>query len=285
MKRGSAGPEGASPRWFRWRVLAAFWVVQAALAYAVTAAWMTMNAVSGGPMGPLYGFDVADWWRLMSDGEWAWQAGLGVGVFTLLQAMLLLPVRRPTFSRERRGVPLWLSAASAGAAVALLWGAAAAGVAGAIQLMPVGGPALIDDRAARGIVASVVVAWVIATPLLVTFVRRRQRETALGRVAAWLFMGTVVEAVAVVPLDVMMRRKTDCFCDTGTFWALSACGTVGLFSLGPAIVLPLVARRRRRWLAGRCDACGYDMTGTPRAERCPECGTGWRPGMKKAPVD
>ena len=120
------------------------------------------------------------------------------------------------------------------------------------------------------------IAWAVATPLLVVFLSRGKRETRLGRLASLLFMGTVVEAAAIVPLDVMMRRKTDCYCDTGTFYALSACGTVGLFALGPAILLPILAKRRKRWYLGHCDVCGYDMSATPRAARCSECGAGWR---------
>jgi rubrerythrin len=53
--------------------------------------------------------------------------------------------------------------------------------------------------------------------------------------------------------------------------------SVGIVALGPAVLLPILSRRRKRWYAGRCDACGYDMTGTPSADRCPECGAGWRP--------
>src|SRR5262249_35833512 len=125
--------------------------------------------------------------------------------------------------------------------------------------------------------AALLLAWGIATPLLIAFCRRGPRESLLARVAAMIFTGTIVEAAAIIPLDVMVRRRTDCYCFAGTLWALILCGSLGVFARGRAIFLPLLARRRKRWYDGRCEVCGYDMRGTMTAERCPECGTGWRP--------
>jgi hypothetical protein len=117
--------------------------------------------------------------------------------------------------------------------------------------------------------------WLVGTPLIAAFVRAGPRESRLQRLAARLFLGTVVEAVAIIPLDVMVRRKTSCYCGEGTFWSLTFCGSVGVLMLGPAVFL-LLGRRRKRWLSGRCEVCEYDMSGCMDAERCPECGAGWR---------
>ncbi|MEX2218098.1 MAG: hypothetical protein WD749_05000 [Phycisphaerales bacterium] len=139
------------------------------------------------------------------------------------------------------------------------------------------GAAEPPDRAfAVAIVGTLLVSWAIATPLLLRFLRRGHADDRLGRVAAWLFTGTVVEAAAVIPLDIMVRRKTDCYCGEGTLWTLTICWGVGLWALGPAIWLIPLARRRKRWYAGVCPVCGYDMTGLADAPRCPECGSGWK---------
>ena len=58
--------------------------------------------------------------------------------------------------------------------------------------------------------------------------------------------------------------------------AMTICGTLGLFALGPAILIPVFARRRKRWRTGRCEVCGYDLSASRGADRCPECGTGWK---------
>ena len=47
------------------------------------------------------------------------------------------------------------------------------------------------------------------------------------------------------------------------------------FIIGSCLAIRLSAIHSA-WYAQHCDACGYDMTGCPRAERCPECGAGWK---------
>lgn len=261
----------------RWVLLAGYWAIQGVVVYAAAAAWVTLNVLSGGTDAPLYRFEIGEFFELMADAEWAVRTAAAIGVFTLMQAGLLWPVARPSFNRDGHGTPVWVSAAAAGAAIAVVWAGVVLAAAGAWQLFASDTTTAWMERTLLIVLGvSMVVAWAVATPLVARFVSRGRREDRLARLSAMIFMGTVVEAVAIVPLDVMMRRKTSCYCDTGTFWALTACGTVGLFVLGPAMFLPVLARRRRRWYAGRCDACGYDMRATPRALRCPECGAGWR---------
>jgi hypothetical protein len=247
--------------------------------YLVTAAWVTLNLSSGGGVGTLYSFHFGDFVDLMIDPDWAIRTVLAIGLFTGAQAMFLLPVARPSLNLNKRGMPIWLCGIAAGAAIALLWAGAVMAVIGALQVIELAGWETPWGRALLiGLGASSLITWVIAAALVFGFVSRGNREDRVSRLAAMIFLGTVIEAVAIVPLDVMMRRRTSCYCDTATFWALTACGTVGLFVIGPAIFLPLVAKRRRRWYQGKCDACGYDMRGTPGAQRCPECGAGWRGG-------
>ena len=93
---------------------------------------------------------------------------------------------------------------------------------------------------------------------------------------AVLFLGTIVEAAAVIPLDIMIRRKTSCYCAEWTFFSLTALWSVGLLVLGPAVCLLPFGRRRKRINQGRCPACGYDRHGLDDETRCPECGAGWR---------
>jgi hypothetical protein len=127
-----------------------------------------------------------------------------------------------------------------------------------------------------GVMAVFFLSWAVATPLLLAFLRRRDHESGLARISSRLFLGSVIEAGAVIPLDVMVRRKASCYCGEGTLWALTMCWGVGTLVLGPAIWLIPLAGRRKRWYAGRCEACGYDMSGCLHAPSCPECGAGWR---------
>ena len=127
------------------------------------------------------------------------------------------------------------------------------------------------------LLAVFILGWAVGTPLLVAFVSKRPTESALSRVASRLFLGTGVELAAVVPIDVMVRRKTDCYCGEETFLSLTLLMAAGALMLGPAMFLVLLSRRRKRLRGGLCDACGAAVP-TPLPDRCPACGAGWRAG-------
>jgi hypothetical protein len=179
------------------------------------------------------------------------------------------------WSSGKEGLPVGLSVALCALGAAIMAAAGVAAVWAAARLV------LDDDDINKWALASmsavVLISWAVATPLVLAFVRRRGAEEGLSRISSRLFLGTMLEAAAIIPLDVMIRRKTDCHCEEGTYWALAGCWAVGLFALGPVIFLVPLSKRRKRWYAGRCDACGYDMSGCLTADRCPECGAGWKP--------
>lgn len=131
----------------------------------------------------------------------------------------------------------------------------------------------------------VVVTWAVATPLLLAFIRKRDTESALKRLASLIFLGTAVETLAIIPFDVFVRRKGSCYCAEGSFWSLVLLVPLGFLALGPMVFLVAVAKRRQRWAQGQCEICGYDMSATPKAERCPECGAGWKPPDQAALAD
>lgn len=102
-----------------------------------------------------------------------------------------------------------------------------------------------------------------------------------GRIYRLLVKGTVLELAMTVPVDVLVRRKTDCYCGEGTAVAL-ACGILSAgFLFGPGVVL-LMLRRRVQWMRSdvECFGCGYDLRGLTEC-RCPECGRPFvRTGVK-----
>ena len=117
------------------------------------------------------------------------------------------------------------------------------------------------------------VSWVFWSGLLLAFTRRKRDRSLPGRLAAWLLAGTVVEILATLPIDVMVRRRTDCYCATGTFHALLIATFASMWLAGPGVVI-LYMRRRRRLAAHRCDRCGYTKGPAP-SPTCPECGYEW----------
>ena len=278
----------------RWALLGVLWVAQAVVLYLLQALlYASQSEVNGFVLirdaeGNLTGESTS---RLL--GVWPslrelidlatlpefmlWMLG-GIGALTAAQALFVMPVRRPGRS-GRGGKGLRTSLCVAGLAIAGLVLAGVMGVAGVLEEYGVVGEGMIGwiPGAPWTVMGAVVLAgWSVATPMLIAFVRAGKKETVLARLSRRLLIGTVIEVALLIPLDVMVRRKTNCYCWAGTYWGLTLCGAIGVFALGPAVFLPLLARRRATWYGGHCGVCGYDMGGDLGAARCPECGTGWR---------
>ncbi len=250
-------PERGGARW--WRHLRCGMAVGAMAGYACVVAMFGLNALG-------VRIEHADWLTL-----------------PIVPAAVVTPIATLLFAKFcPRGMPALLTAALAACMAASL----ALGVVFALSSIPtILGPKKSilsggsDAYAAwwwSGSLAAFFLTWIVATPLLLAFIRRGDRDSALARVASRLFLGSAIEAGAVIPLDVMVRRKTDCYCGESTLWTLTICWGVGTLVLGPAIWLVPLARRRKRWFQGRCEVCGYDMSGCMTALKCPECGSGWR---------
>jgi hypothetical protein len=254
----------------KWVLVGGYWAFQGGLFYAC---WPMLEK---GPD--------ADWRHTLANPDYAWRAIAAILVLTALQAAFVWPVRRPTPAGPQ-GTPIAASLAIAGLAMACVGFGLVVAIGQLLDLgqVQVSAWAWWPWASVPAAAVTVGLMWLAATPLLMAFCRRGRREGILARAAAAVFTGTIVEVAAIIPLDVMVRRRESCYCWAGTYYALIVCGTVGLFMLGPAVLLPLLARRRKRWYAGWCEVCGYDMRGTMSADRCPECGTGWRPARTASP--
>ncbi len=219
------------------------------------------------------GWDFGGWIQAVRSPEIVLTTLGATTTISFLQVVFLLPIRRPG-APNSVGKSLWFSLATAALAGSMLFLALVLAACTLIKL-------LVGFDASKTLAyplffAGAGACWLFMTPLLLAFAKRGRLESRLGRIATALFTGTMLEAAAAIPIDVMIRRKSDCHCAEGTFWTLSICFGVGLFSLGPAILAPILGKRRKRWYDGHCDICGYDMSGSMSAERCPECGAGWR---------
>ena len=122
--------------------------------------------------------------------------------------------------------------------------------------------------------ASIVVGWLLWLPILFIFARRAGPRRFHERLIVVLLAGTVLETLVIVPIDVMVRRRTDCYCGTGTFFALCISIWAWLWLTGPGIVLAITAKRRRLLAETHCVNCGYAKGPSP-GPVCPECGYAW----------
>jgi hypothetical protein len=117
-----------------------------------------------------------------------------------------------------------------------------------------------------------VLCWIGWSIPLWIFANRRHRDPGiLVRITGKLFAGTIVELLLAIPLTLIIKRRTDCYCATGSFGALifSLMGCLWLF--GPGIVIALFWKKRP-WEKDHCFACGYPRK-VAASTNCSECGT------------
>jgi hypothetical protein len=266
----------------KWWILAAWWCVQGVLIWGATAVWSWQAGTVRGSSGWVFG--LRDWEDLPRQAvrhDVLLSSLILAASIALVQWVVVLPVRRPEMQQGGKSLKVTIVLAS-GMIAALL---VAAGFAVNALYELLSAQRMQYEVARMSTIAGGAFAWVGAGMLLWIWVRnaRRSAPDVLARIVERIFRGTVIEVAAILPIDYMVRRKTDCYCGEGTFWALIVAGVVGTIAFGPLVWLPLIAKRRREWYGGHCPACGYDMRATMSAERCPECGCGWKAAVPQIP--
>jgi hypothetical protein len=256
----------------KWTIVACFWVVQAMTAYVGCAfLWRSVENVDGpeGKLIPAVSWE--EFTNILTNAEYLMWCGAFAIAVPVLQVLFLLPVRKPRVGMGH--APAWLSAAVGGLCIAGLI------VAAWFAASEVWDQYVFDlniQSSTPVLAIFISISWAVGTALIYSFCRGPSREDVLSRLAARIFLGTIVEIAAIIPLDALVRKRETCHCWAGTYFALLICGAVGAVVFGPAVFLPVLIRRRKRLYMGRCQVCGYDMSATPKADTCPECGSGWR---------
>ena len=126
---------------------------------------------------------------------------------------------------------------------------------------------------------SIGVCWLLWLPILFIFARRKGPRRLHEKIIVLLLAGTVIETLVILPIDMMVRRRTNCYCGTGTFFAFCMSIWALLWLAGPGIVLAITAKRRRLIAETHCINCGYDKGPSP-GPVCPECGFDWSNAKK-----
>lgn len=201
------------------------------------------------------------------------------GVATLIgfgfAAMLLWPIRRAAPGAVTGGRPIWTSILALAVGLACLTIGPPLVVIGVAQAFN-----WIDEttveRVFIAVVAALALSWVFWSFLLAARMRGESRESLLARWIGMLFAGSVVEMTLALPFDLIVRRRADCYCETGTFLMLWVTGSIVLWVMGPLALVTILWRRRRPFYRNHCPNCGYDKGPTAnRPGRCPECGASW----------
>jgi len=270
-----------------WKLLVVYWLAQPIAVGLMVALW-------------LWAMGDNDQMYFMSDPEdvfstlkepayWGYMLFFSL-IFTAAQACYLWPARKPGITTGK-GRSIRLSVTVAGLMVGIGGLALTLGIFGLIdQEMDSLGTwldGLSFAKSAMLVVVMVLALWALPTLVLLRFCKPGARETVLTRLANRVLLGTSAEVALLIPVDAMVRRRTVCYCAEGSFLGLTLLGMVGFVGAGPAVLLPLFAKRRRGWYRTHCNACGYDMSGDSNAGVCPECGRAWRSerGDRAGPFD
>ncbi|MDB5322729.1 MAG: hypothetical protein JWN40_4360 [Phycisphaerales bacterium] len=186
-------------------------------------------------------------------------------VFFGVQGLFLIGMPQLRWPRPVRRKPMWVSVVA---------GALAAGVLTCGLIMT--GMSLFDvwNSATKAIgghvfwaVLATWAAWLVVFAIMWTGEWFGGFKTIYKLICA----GTWLEILITIPIDVHVRKKTDCWCGEGTFFALVAGSTVALWSFGPGLVLLFLTRRlQREGYFSLCGKCGHDLTGVVE-KRCPRC--------------
>ena len=257
-----------------WKLVLGYWLAQPIAITVVLLLWIGLV----GDDDQMYGAGFYDARLVVTELEfWLFVLMLSA-IVTAAQAIYLWPARKPGITTGQ-GRSLRMSIAVAGLVTGLGGLALTAGVVG-----------LLDEEMRRtselfGAIPTIgrmmlwvvllLVLWAMPSLVMLWFCRAGRRETVLSRLANRILLGTAAEAVLLIPLDALVRRRSDCYCAEGSFWGLTLLGLLGFIGLGPVVLLPLFAKRRRGWYRTHCNACGYDMSGDANATICPECGAAW----------
>lgn len=117
----------------------------------------------------------------------------------------------------------------------------------------------------------IALSWCIWSFLLWKRIKLSKHDPSmLATFTGKLFAGSLIELILSIPLFVMVQRKSDCYCATGSFGALIMSVMASLWLLGPFIFIVLFWRKRP-WTRTHCYTCGYPRK-IAKATVCSECG-------------
>lgn len=229
-----------------------------------------------------------DWFRAIGDliGEPGWWLGCAIfaALFIGSQLLFLLPIfrfRPPTSGRRKSLKFSLVMTVFVGGFLSIALFGAMLELGGSIfttnyvrSPWKYGGD-LLDQHWLLPIAsAALVFSWLLWSVIIFVFSRQLWADKALGRWIGILLGGTFIELGIIIPIDVMVRRRTDCYCATGTFWSLCIASLAIFWLSGPGMYIAITSKRRRMFRERHCVNCGQAKGPTP-GEKCPECGYAW----------
>ncbi len=238
-------------------------ILIAGILYTLSASgWIFIGGLVGTPI-PFY--DVSGRW-----GELVYRIStvLFLGLIFLTQSWFLRPCRRRTMQLNAKGRPL-KSAVIIAAFMAMFLTVGALAVILEIFKKWI---SLINSYYGMITLLSMLLIWFAWAGIFYVYWQQGDRYTQFGKMIRGLVAGSVIETLVAIPVHIVATRKSQCFCEHGSYTSLVFSGTVLLWAFGPGIYLLYKREKyRQQRLFPVCDQCGYDLRASK--EICPECGT------------
>jgi hypothetical protein len=170
-----------------------------------------------------------------------WPYWMGVAVFMVSQAaLLIIPVR----SSEKRPVSkraLWLPVITSALMMGLLAGGFIMAVSETIR-----GKEFVNENIWLWIFLAVLLAsWVAWGALFHRWNRKLQPGDFLEKMRRALFCGSVLELLVAVPTHILVRSRNYCCAGFGTFFGITFGLAIMLLSFGPGVFFLFAARCKR----------------------------------------
>ncbi len=207
--------------------------------------------------------------RLPTDIESWWPIWIGAAFIAITQGAFLLPTFSPIARSGRPRSLRWTVFAASGIA-AMLSAAWLFALFGTIAHFAANNaPQLSAGTVLAMFAAQLIVPWIVWHRWISR--RAMRHDVPEAWIVRRVLAGTGLLVAGTIPLDVIVRRKTNCYCAEGSLFALTW-GIGGAFwCFGPAILLGRTRRMRRALRGAFCRGCGHARS--PAGElRCPECG-------------
>ena len=216
------------------------WAVVVVALYGISLIVLTMPALIAGFWDPAEGGPTLDD-EILKSVYYNWPYWLGVCVFLLSQAALLIIPVRVSLKKPTRTRPVWLPIITSAFLMAILIGSFIMAVSEAVR-----GKAFADENIWLYISLAVLLAtWAIWGFVFYKWSMKLEPGAFVAKVCRWLFTGSVLELLVAVPTHIVVRNRNYCCAGIGTFCGITAGIAVMLLSFGPGVFFLFVERWKR----------------------------------------
>jgi hypothetical protein len=202
----------------------------------------------------------------ISEGAYAIVFLIPVAILLLVQALFLIGMPHMRWPRPTRRTPMWLSLAAGALVAALLTFGLAATAMSAFDVWD-----RVTESFGGYFYGILLLSWVLWLALFAFLWAGQRWLGGFTTLYKTLLAGTWLEILITIPVDVQVRKRTNCWCDQGTFFALVIGCTVALWTFGPGLAFLFLTRRlQREGYFSLCRKCGNDLA-SASTHRCPHC--------------